>query len=112
MKYNNLEWSDELLDNGRSHTQSEWNDILKGSRWRLPTVKEYESLEGCKNKKFMNALEIDMHKYWLLTSDVLISPFTGKERPVVLGLVDCSRFGIYANDGNGDRPARGVKEIQ
>jgi hypothetical protein len=109
MKYKGLVWSNNLLDDGLSRNQAEWVSLLKGTEWRLPTVKEYESLRGCKGK-FMDKLREEFENHWLMTGDVLTNPFTGEKRPVVLGLnVNYDRFNIYANYDYGNRPARGVK---
>jgi hypothetical protein len=107
MKYNGLVWSDTLLDNGNRHTQSEWVALLKETEWRLPTVKEYESLLGCKGE-FMDDLRKEMTRHWLMAGDVIINPFTGAKRPVVLGLYDYNRFLIIAFNVNYYWPARGV----
>lgn len=108
MKYKGLVWSNNLLDNGKSHTQREWIAFLEGTGWRLPTVKEYESLRGCKGK-FMEDLREEMISEWLMTADSLTNPFIRKKRPVVLGLsVSNDWFSISAYVDYINRPARGV----
>jgi hypothetical protein len=108
MKHKGLIWSNSLLDNGKSYTQPKWVSLLKDTEWRLPTVKEYESLHGCKGK-FMDELREEFENHWLMTGDVLINPFNGEKRPVVLGLLGSNdRFGIDVY-GYDDGPARGVK---
>lgn len=113
MIYNGLEWDDKLADNGNYYTQEEWRVLLAKNGKRLPTVKEFESLRNCKNKKFMQALKEDLIKSWLMTSDVLKNPFSDEERPVVLGLHGSNNgFNIDTNNDLIDWPARGVKETK
>jgi len=106
IKINKLEWSKDLLDGGKSHTQQEWIEWCSKNGWRLPTAQEYISLfEGMESPE----------KHWLwqklkeLSCYVMTSTIINK-RAVALGVDGDGRFNLNASSNiDIGRPAFGAR---
>jgi len=94
VRMNGLDWSKDLLDGGKSHTQQEWIEWCSKNGWRLPTAQEYISLfEGMESS--------EKHLLWQKLKELFCYVMTStiiNERVVVLGVSNNGRFDLYANN--------------
>ena len=83
-----VEWSKELLDEDKRHTQDEWNLILQGSEWSLPSGQLYcatlEALYRNKDGNYKTVIEKlngifsnDFANHFMITSTRIKYPAVG-----------------------------------